>query len=160
MSPASQPAASTAAELERRAYEAIRQSTDVSQWREFLRLFPSGLYFDAARQRIDYLEKHARLEVQKREAAQLEAEHQAQAERDRIAADLGKIDDDAFATARSIGTRKAYEDYLKDYPQGRHAGDARKGLTSAAPASPGAKVSGNSALASTSPPPNLSPGTI
>ena len=47
-------------------------------------------------------------------------------ERRRVLSDADRRDDEAFAQAQQAGTMAAYEDYLRQYPSGRHATEAQR----------------------------------
>ena len=64
-------------------------------------------------------------EAHQREAARLDAEEAERQRRDREA-QVKALDDAAYAEAKSLGTAKSYDEYLRAYPSGRHAEEARR----------------------------------
>ena len=111
--------------LEQRAYEGLRESSNLARWQQFLKLFPEGAYAPVARQRIEILERQQALEGQKKKAAELERNRQVHAERERLLREARELDDQAFQTAQLIGTPDAFRQYMDQYPEGSHAAEAR-----------------------------------
>ena len=67
-----------------------------------------------------------RLAEEARRKAEEERQREAkEAERRRAEADR-RADDEVFARAKSLGTVAAYREYLRRYPSGRHASEARR----------------------------------
>ena len=67
-------------------------------------------------------------EARARQQAAAEAERQR---REREAQERASADDAAYAQAKSLGTVAAYDKYLRTYPSGRHAQEARRGTAQA-----------------------------
>ena len=86
----------------------------------YLKAFPDGLNAAQARKRESEL--RARLKRTEDETRQTQADREAEAARvaERAA------DDEAYARADSAGTLEAYEEYLRSRPDGRHAEQARR----------------------------------
>ena len=88
-----------------RAYAEVQQEDTATAYEDYLAAYPQGRHAEAARQ-----------------AAQAAAEREAQEAAVRQAQ---AADDAAYAQAQRIDTVAAYADYLRAYPQGQHADEAR-----------------------------------
>jgi hypothetical protein len=61
---------------------------------------------------------------------------------------LGRQDDESWIEAKHTATTAAYQDYLKQYPKGIHAGDARNAMTSLGRAAAWKRAQGEGTTAS------------
>ena len=74
------------------------------------------------------VEERRRLEEQSRQS---ELERLAREEERLLADDARRRDDSAFERAKSLGTTRAYEEYLESNPSGRHVAEAREQIAEA-----------------------------
>ena len=92
------------------AWRRARSSDTVSAYADYLSAYPSGRHVSEAR-RLRNAARPAEA------AARASAARRASAQR---------VDDAAWARARSSDTASAYADYLSAYPSGRHVSEARR----------------------------------
>ncbi|NIM79531.1 MAG: protein kinase [Candidatus Aminicenantes bacterium] len=82
------------------AFQRAKSRNTIYAYEKYLEKYPSGRHANEAQKRLNELKNATRLEI--------------------------KIKDDvAFETAASTGTIAAYEAYLKEYPYGAHASEAK-----------------------------------
>jgi tetratricopeptide (TPR) repeat protein len=100
----------------RAAYQSAERIGTKKAYEDFLFKYPSGRYADRARDQIARLTTPAP-----------PSDRDAQAR-------------NAYQSAERIGTKKAYEDFLFDYPSGRYADRARDQIARLTPQSPPPRV--------------------
>jgi serine/threonine protein kinase len=85
------------------AFERAKSRNTIYAYEKYLEKYPSGRHANEAQKRLNELKSATQLEI--------------------------KIKDDvAFETAAGTGTIAAYEAYLKEYPYGAHASEAKTGV--------------------------------
>jgi tetratricopeptide (TPR) repeat protein len=104
----------------RNAYQSAERIGTKKAYEDFLYDYPSGRYADRARDQI----------------ARLSPSPARPSPPPPVSSDPDAAARNAYQSAERIGTKKAYEDFLYDYPSGRYAERARDQIARLSPSSP------------------------
>jgi len=118
-------------ELENLYWLKAQKANSVAGYRDYLSRYPQGAHFEAAGSSIDQLEWQGLQNSS--DASQVSAFLAAHPKGQFHQLALDRLDDLAWNKATSAGKVDAFREYLRDFPGGRHSGEANNEIASLTP---------------------------